>query len=110
MVKLENMTEYQKWIDAERNSFRKETVKIVYIRSIEKCLCICGTPVAVEPIFERTGHSLIKEWNECLKLNNESGLELDTEDTDLISEMRDAAMKVLVEHLDIEFVYLSTEY
>jgi len=106
-----NLSEYNNWLLTKGIKMGKEEKEVVYIEKNDKKMLVCATPLAIEPALEQTGLTLIKEWNQLAKEKNaENDYILSEDDIDLISAMRDAAYSCIESYLNVEIVFISTEY
>ena len=114
MITFNNMTDYTEWITNEGSKLDKYDMRMVYVESIKKNFCVCGTPLAVEPALEESGNALIKAWTKGLaekaKVKGEENIDIIEDDLDVISQMRDAAYEIVEKYLNMEIVFISTEY
>lgn len=108
MIRFENMQDYTQWVLKEAEKLGKYAMVMIEIKSIGKRLCVCGTPLGIEPMAEKVAEKFIEEWNICMVGDDE---QIDTDaDLDLISVIRDEIIDALENHKNMEFVYVSTEY
>ena len=109
MLNLKNMTEYIEWFNSVGNQLGKEEIKVIYVESIKKKFCVCGTPMAIESALEESGYALIRAWSDMTHRNGESDIDIIEDDVDFISQMRDAAYEIIEKYLDMEIVFVCTE-
>ena len=110
MITLNGMTNYVEWITNEGSKLGKYDMKMVYVESLKKNFCVCGTPLAIEPSLEKSGYALVKAWTENAHANGEEDVDITEDDLDVISEMRNAAYEIIEKYLNMEIVFMSTEY
>lgn len=109
---MESTTEYTNWLLNEGKKLGKEDIEFLYIQSLNKYFCVCGTPLAIEPMLEKIGYMFFKEWDYILNEKDDKDLkELRFyEDEDTISEIRDTLYQILEKKLNMEITFISTEY
>ncbi|MBE5940329.1 MAG: hypothetical protein E7266_08020 [Lachnospiraceae bacterium] len=110
MINLKNMTEYTEWLCKEGSKLDKEDIRMIHIESIKKNICVCGTPLAIEPTLEESGYVLIKAWTDMMHKKGEEHFDFTEDDLDVISTMRDAAYSTVEDYLNMEIVFICTEY
>ena len=110
MTNLKNMTEYLEWLNNEGNQLGKEDMRMVYVESMKKNFCVCGSPMAIEPALEESGNALARAWSGMAHRNGEEDIDITEDDLDVISQMRDAAYEIVEKYLNMEIVFISTEY
>ena len=112
MKTFQNMEQYTEWVVKEALKLSKYDKVFVRIESVNKILCVCGTPLAIEYIAERSAEAFIKEWSETVDDEytlDDVRLDIDS-DRDLVSELRDKILDSVQKYLKMEIVYISTEY
>ena len=110
MITLNGMTDYVEWITNEGSKLGKYDMKMVYVESLKKNFCVCGTPLAIEPALEESGYALARAWTRNAHCNGEKDIDITEDNLDVISQMRDAAYEIVEKYLNMEIVFISTEY
>lgn len=114
MKLIESVTEYTSWLLNEGIKLGKEDIDFLYVKSLDKYFCICGTPMAIEPMLEKIGYTFFKNWNYILNEKNDKGLKdlrfYEDENEDIISEIRDILYEILERKFNMEIIFISTEY
>lgn len=110
MITIKNMMDYTEWITKEGSKLNKYEMKIIHVESLKKNFCVCATPLAIEPALEEAGYALAKAWTKNAHENGEKDVNITEDDLDVIAQMRDAAYKIIERHLNMEIVFISTEY
>ena len=82
-------------------------MEIVNVKSIRKLICVCGSPMAIEDVAERSVQNFFTEWNLCAPV--ECHLSEDA-DADLVAMMRDNLLETFQKYKNMEIVFVSTEY
>lgn len=110
MTNLKDMTEFVEWCSNEGMKLGKYDMKMVYVESMKQKHCVCGSPLAIEPTLEKSGYALAKAWTEMAHKNGEEDIDITEDDLDFISDMGAAAYKIVQEYLNMDIVFISTEY
>lgn len=109
MITFENMEEYTEWFVKTGMELTRNQFVVVKIKSIDKKICVCSTPELIEAMAEGAAYSFMERWNE--EVGNAPDVKLDPDvDLDLVASIRDKVLEALQTEMDMEIVFVSTEY
>lgn len=108
MIKFENMQQYTEWLKKESDKLQKNEMILVEIASISKKICVCGSPLRIEEMAEKGATEFMKEWTEYMQ-GKEEKVDVDN-DVDLLSDLREAILMTFEKYMNMEIVFVSTEY